>query len=290
MKRDLRPVLRYHGGKFMLAPWIISHFPAHRIYVEPYMGAASVLMRKPRAYSEVINDMDGEVVNLFRVLRDPAQAKDLMNLLRLTPYARAEYNDAYTPTDEPIEMARRLVVRSFMGFGSAAYNATHQTGFRANSNRSGTTAAHDWMHYPDYIPRFLERLSGVLIENRIGLEVISQHDTPETLFYVDPPYPIETRTAIRDYRQCYRHEMTDGQHLELLSFLRNVRGMVVLSSYPCRLYDDALLPAGWQRIERKAFADGAKTRVEVLWLNPAAAGAMQRQLNFQEDAHAEQPC
>ena len=113
-----RPMLRWHGGKWMLAPWIIENMPAHRIYVEPYCGAASVLFRKPRAYSEVINDLDGEVTGLFRVLRDRAAAKELERLLRLTPFARTEFDESYTASLDPVEQARRTIVRSFMGFGS----------------------------------------------------------------------------------------------------------------------------------------------------------------------------
>jgi DNA adenine methylase len=123
--------------------------PPHRTYVEPFGGGASILLRKPRSYSEVYNDLDGEIVNVFRVLRDPAQAKDLANMLRLTPFAREEFNGAYVTTDDSLEQARRTIIRSFMGFGSASANRNHRTGFRANSSRSGTTPAHDWMnaHY-----------------------------------------------------------------------------------------------------------------------------------------------
>ena len=103
-----RPVLRWHGGKFILAPWIIDHFPSHRIYTEAFGGAASVLLRKPRAYAEVYNDMDGEVVNLFRVLQGK-RAQDLVAKLRLTPFARAEFEMAYTPSADPVERARRLL-------------------------------------------------------------------------------------------------------------------------------------------------------------------------------------
>lgn len=132
-----RPVLRYHGGKFRLAPWIVSFFPKHRVYVEPYGGAASVLMRKPRAFGEVYNDMDEEVVNVFRVLRDPQLAGDLQRLLELTPYARKEFYQAYEPmTDEEamadggVERARRTIIKAFMGFGSDAIHRPGPRGMR----------------------------------------------------------------------------------------------------------------------------------------------------------------
>lgn len=103
-----RPALRYLGGKWMLAPWIIQHFPPHQIYVEPFGGAASVLLRKPRVHAEIYNDLDGDVVNLFRVLRDPQAAADLIDRIALTPYSRAEFVASYEPTAEPVEWARRL--------------------------------------------------------------------------------------------------------------------------------------------------------------------------------------
>lgn len=254
-----RPALRWHGGKWLLAPWIIQHMPAHRVYVEPFGGAASVLLRKPRSYAEIYNDLDDEVVNLFRVLRGE-DACQLVDALRLTPYAASEFFAAYEPCDTPIERARRTVVRSFMGFGS---NAVHRkSGFRSNSNRSGTTPARDWRNYPEALPDLIDRLRGVVVTNRDAKEVMSAHDGPETLHYVDPPYVFETRT---DAAADYAHELSNDDHTELLVFLRTLRGRVILSGYPSPLYDDAL--PGWRRIERKALADGARERTEVLWLN-----------------------
>jgi DNA adenine methylase len=266
-----RPVLRWHGGKWNLAPWVLSHLPAHRVYVEPYCGAASVLLRKPRSYAEVISDLDGEVVNVFRVLRDPILALELEQSLRLTPFARVEFRESYQPSPEPVEQARRTMTRAFMGFGSNAHNKT--TGFRSSSNRSGTTPAHDWANYPDQLRAYVERLRGVVIENKDALDLIRQHDGPETCFYVDPPYPHSTRGA--GQQQNYRHEMTDDQHRELAAVLRELEGAVVLSGYPCALYDLELFP-DWQRVERKALADGAEARTEVLWLNAKATGAGMR--------------
>lgn len=274
-----RPVLRYHGGKWRLAPWIIQHFPPHRVYVEPFGGAASVLMRKPRSYAEVYNDLDGEIVNLFRVLRSD-RADELVRLLRLTPFARAEFVLSYEPDDDPVEQARRTVVRSFMGFGSNAHNQA--TGFRSNTNRSHTTPAHDWRNYPDAMETMVERLRGVVIENRDAREVIAQHDSPETLHYVDPPYPFGTRNRGPDYA----YEMSDDDHRALADVLRSVHGMVVLSGYACDLYDVELYP-DWHRVEKAALADGARKRTEVLWLNEAAASRAMTQLTISEEGAVE---
>lgn len=254
-----RPVLRWHGGKWILAPWIIDHIPSHRVYVEPFGGAASVLLRKPRSYAEVYNDLDDDVVNLFRVLRSD-RAHELVRQLRLTPFAATEFASAYEETDCGVERARRLIVRSFQGFGS---NGVHKkTGFRSNSNRSGTTPSHDWANYPDALMQVIDRLSGVCILNRDAREVMAAHDGPDALHYADPPYVFSTR---KDDRADYAHEMDDAQHFDLLAFLRQIKGRVILSGYPHPAYDEVLFD--WRRVERTALADGASERTEVLWMN-----------------------
>ncbi len=262
-----RPILRWHGGKWRLAPWIVSTFPMHRTYVEPFGGAGSVLLRKPRSYAEVWNDLDGEVVNLFRVLRS-AEAGRLVDMVQMTPFAREEFALAYEPHDEPVERARRLLVRAAMGFGSGLATARRSTGFRADSKRAGTTPAHDWQNYPPVLAAAIDRMRGVVIESRPALELLATHDGPGTLFYVDPPYLHSTRSKKRGMATLhhrYAVELTDADHADLLAALRRLRGQVVLSGYPHPLYDDTL--TGWRRIERAARADGAKARTEVLWLN-----------------------
>lgn len=276
-----RPILRYHGGKWRLAPWIISHFPAHRVYVEPFGGGASVLLRKPRTYAEVYNDLDGDVVNVFRVLRDPDQAVSLQALLRLTPFAREEFEGLTIPADCPVERARRTVARAFMGFGSAAYNSEYVTGFRRKSFRSGTSPAWDWRNYPDHLAAFAERLQGVAIENAPALEVIQAMDREDVLFYVDPPYVDSTRVKRVAGQKCYRFEMTDDEHRELAAVLQEIKGMAVVSGYRCQLYDE--LYAGWRRVDCRAYADKASPRTESLWISPRAQAATQhRLLDLQE--------
>lgn len=257
MTTPTRPIVRWHGGKWLLAPWIIGHFPAHRTYVEPFGGGGSVLLRKQRSYAEIYNDLDGEVVNLFRVMRDHGDR--LREMLQLTPFARDEFLLSYEPAEDPVEQARRTVARCFMGFGSNAHNRV--TGFRANSNRSGTTPAHDWANYPDAAAAIVERLRGIVVENRAAIEVMQQHDFPETLHYVDPPYTPDTRDKGKDYR----HEMNEQDHVDLAEALHGLKGAVVLSGYRSALYDD--LYRDWVCIERSALADGARKRIECLWLS-----------------------
>jgi len=267
----LRPVLRYHGGKWLLAPWIISHFGHHRVYVEPFGGAASVLMRKKRSPVEVYNDRWGTVVNVFRVLRDPPAAAELARVLYLTPFARDEF-EGVTPSEfgdlSNVEQARCTVLRSLAGFGSASTNGAHATGFRATSAASSTTPAVDWANYPTHISRFVERLRGVVIENRDALDVIRQHDSPSTLFYLDPPYPHSTRN-LRRGNAMYAFEMADEDHIAMARVLHEVEGMVVISGYECDLYRQ--LFGTWSQYKKEHVIDGGRKRLESIWLNPAAA-------------------
>lgn len=252
----------------MLAPWIISHFPEHHTYVEPFGGGGSVLLRKARTYAEIYNDLDDEIVNVFTMARE--RGPELQRALELTPFARVEFKGAYEPTDDPLERARRTIVRSFQGFGSAAA-CGESSGFRATSSRSGTTPAHDWRNFPDAFAGIIERLRGVVIENRDALVVMRHHDRPRTLHYVDPPYVHSTRsTKVRHTRngKSYKFELSDEQHRELAECLAGLSGMVVLSGYPSPLYEE--LYGDWVRVERPALADGARPRTECLWLNNAA--------------------
>jgi len=277
-----KPLMRYHGGKFRLAQWVMQFFPAHQTYVEPFGGAGGVLLQKPRCYSEVYNDLDQDIVNVFRVLRDPEQAKSLAHLIEFTPYARDEFNLAYEPTDNPIESARRTLIRAEMGFGSAGATK-HKTGFRIDTAREYSTSSHLWPRLPAQLKQFTDRLRGVLIENRPALKVIENHDRADTLFYVDPPYRFDTR-QMGSNRRYYNHEMTDEQHDELLSALVGVQGMVVLSGYDSDQYNDTL--KGWSRHSTKARISsgrGTGIREEVVWLNPPCT-QQQSQIQLFESA------
>lgn len=268
-----RPIMRYHGGKWRLATWIIGHFSEHRIYVEPFGGAGSVLLRKPRSFAEVYNDLDGDIVNVFRVLRDPLTAEQLRRALILTPWSRREFYLSYEPTDDPVEQARRTLARQAMAFGTTS-RKKNRTGFRAKAYRSNQTGAVDWATYPRMVPAFVDRLRGVTIESRPARDVIMQNDSTDTLFYLDPPYPHSTRTAWKGHNDCtYTHEMSDQDHRQLAWLLRQLRGKVLVSGYPCDLYDMELY-ADWHRVERAALADGARERTEVIWMNTAAAAAL----------------
>ena len=274
------PLMRYHGGKFRLAEWVISHFPAHQTYIEPFGGAASVLMQKPRSSAEVYNDLDEDIVNVFRVLRDREQREELMEALALTPYARAEFELAMQAEEElaPVERARRTLFRAQAGFGSAG--ATKGiTGFRIDTQREYGLSSHLWARYPDPLALFGERLAGVLIENRPAIDVMQQHDHPEALVYADPPYVWDTRFKARadgGNGRYYRHEMTDDDHIDLLNTLIACQGYAVVSGYMNDLYHETLTAHGWglrTKESRIAANRGTAVRTECLWLNPRCLDA-----------------
>lgn len=259
-----RPVLRWHGGKWLLAPWIIGFFPRHRIYVEPFGGAASVLLRKERAITEIYNDRDGDLVAMFRVLRE--RPDDLRRALALTPFARDEYKVLYLPSDDPVEAARRFIARSFMGQSSKG--ALRKSGFDTRVNEDAfVSRLRSLVEVPDEVLLVAGRFSLVVIENDDAMRIIARHDRADALIYVDPPYFPETRKT-----GVYRHEFLADDHVALLDALKALQGMVVLSGYPHPHYDDAL--TGWARFERKALADGARPRTEVVWINAACADAL----------------
>ncbi|WP_027188875.1 DNA adenine methylase [Desulfovibrio cuneatus] len=259
-----RPVLRYHGGKWRLAPWIISHFPQHIAYVEPFGGAASVLLRKQRLKTEIWNDLDGELYDLFALLRNKAQSKELVRLLELTPFSRADFTEAFQPTERPMEKARRLIIRSFFGFSSKASLSEKQNGFRCFRYTENSPAV-DWAGYPIALQLIVERMRGVVIENEPALEVVRRYDRPGTLFYVDPPY----LHSVRNVKQgAYRHEMTDSDHAALAEALGAIQGMAVVSGYDTPLYGE--LYAGWRKVSTRAYADMNSPRTECLWLSPLA--------------------
>jgi DNA adenine methylase len=271
-------VLRYHGGKWRLADWIVAHLPPHHCYVEPFGGAASVLMRKPRSAVEVYNDLDASVVSLFRVLRDPVTAEQLRAALELTPYSRAEFVLAWEPSEDPVEDARRLLVRSSQSIG--AKKRCSRNGWRAGPTHG--SPVNMWTGWPSHVPSFVARLREVLIEQQPAAAVVAQFDSPATLFYVDPPYVLKTRAW--DHRKIYAHELTDAEHAELLTQLLAVRGMVLVSGYRSPLYDEFL--AGWRRVDVNARAQGNRPRVESLWISPAADALLRQPALALEARHA----
>lgn len=282
-----QPVMRYHGGKFRLADFIIDHFPEHRCYVEPFGGAGSVLMKKHRAYAEVYNDMDGEIVNVFRVLRDPDMCEALVRACVNTPYSRSEFELAFEESEDldPVERARRTLFRAQSGFGSAGATKG-STGFRIDSERAYGLSSHLWANYPAALSQFTTRLSGVIVENRPALSVMLQHDAPDTLHYLDPPYVWDTRYGGSDgidKGRCYRHELTNEDHRAFLAAALELEGMVIISGYMSDLYHKTLTNSGWVLRTKKAQISGYRgtaSRTECIWMNPKCVEAQTQQSLF----------
>jgi DNA adenine methylase len=272
-----RPALRYFGGKFRLAPWIINQFPEHACYVEPFGGAMGVLLRKAPSLFEVYNDLDGEVVNFFRMLRD--RPDELIRAIELTPYARAEQILSFEDTDkvEDLERARRLYVRCWQSHGGG--RTQWRTGWRYQvSNKRGRSTLIDW-NQTDHLSEIIRRLKAVQIEQDDAIRVIQRFDRPDTLFYIDPPYLMKTR-SLRWGKKAYTCELDDEYHLRLGEVLKTIQGMAIVSGKPSEMYDG--LFTGWTKLQQTVPTDFQSSTVEVLWISPKAAGRRGQRL-FMED-------
>jgi DNA adenine methylase len=237
--------------------------------MEPFGGSASVLLNKGRSEVEIYNDLDGEMVNLFRVVRDNGAA--LVEKVFMTPYSRDEFIMAFEPTADPVERARRTMVRAFMGFGGgyvshASKCALPEHGMRNSWRVIGNHANLDWLKIPDNILAAIIRLRGVVLENLPYQTLIEKNDTPETLIYADPPYLPETR----DRGDDYRHEFTRKDHIELAELLNQVKSTVVLSGYYSKLYSE--LYKDWDVYEYKTRTMQNSPRIEVLWIKGGEKG------------------
>ena len=266
-----RPAVRYYGGKWKLAEWIISHFGSHRVYTEAFSGPASVFLQKRPSEVEVLNDRNGEVVNFFRVLQEPRLLALLIDKLNKTPFAREEYEAAVFGTPRSrVERARQFMILCEMSHNAARAQVNSNSGFRT------TTAGHHnlprlWADAVANLEAVAERLRSAIIENTDYRPFLLQHDREEALHYVDPPYLGKLRA---ENRRCYKHELRkESEHLELLELLLQLKGAVVLSGYPDPLYRDNL--PGWLMVTQNAVSSAAKrgksNRVECLFLNPKAA-------------------
>jgi DNA adenine methylase len=270
----MRSIITYYGGKGYSWRRIVPYFPSHHTYVEPFGGAANVLLNKPPSAVEVYNDIDSNVVTIFHVLRDCPD--ELQRALELTPYSREEYIRCLGPLDglDDVEKARRLIVRYRQVFGGQGQKAAPgQWSYSViQSRRSMAGAVSHWLSAIDEVlPLVVERFRRVQIENLPWQEIVRRYDTSETLFYCDPPYMPSTRNS----HGQYAYEMTVEEHRELAEVLNNVKGHVVLSGYASPEYDEWY--AGWERVEFGATVStrldkgrSRDRRTEVLWIKPTA--------------------
>lgn len=261
------PVLKYYGSKFRLAKWIISFFPVHRHYVEPFGGAANVLLVKEPSRLETYNDLNKQIVNFFRVLRE--KPDELIHQINLTPWARSEYEYCLDEieVENPIEMARRLFFRLWMSFQSGMMTSKGNWRRHKHGRRSLIFDIR-----PENLFRASDRLQTVQIENRDAFQLIAEFDSPDTLFYLDPPYIFSTRTT----KRAYSHEMTNEKHCEFAELLYGVKGFVVLSGYPSKIYEQLFEAHGWRRIDKEVVVMGGGKRTECLWLSPRTFEVLKR--------------
>lgn len=258
-----RPAFRYFGGKWVLAPWIISRFPEHINYVELCGGAGSILIQKERSPIETFNDLDGEIVNFFQVLR--TRRDELIEQIRFTPWARAEYRLSYEPVQDEVERARRFYMRHQM-----AISASHRysSGMRMVKRLDSGIPA-KYHANVDHLYQIAERFMGVQIEQLSALKCIEKYEAAETLFYFDPPYVLEKRSSSKEYA----FEVDTHFHVEAAGRLRQSQGYVVVSGYACPLYCDLYEAHDWKRVDIEAQTNGEK-RIESLWLNPKTVEAL----------------
>ncbi len=258
-----RTLVKWHGGKARLSHWIIGHLPVSQSYVEPFGGGAAVLLNKPPSEIEVYNDLDGRIVNLFRVLRD--EPDEFRRKVELVPYSEAEFQLAawQPPWISPVDRAVADFVRFRQSFGGQGACWSYGT---KRARQGVAENVHAYRGAIAGLPWLVERVQRWQIFSRPAVEVIRQFDDAEAVIYCDPPYVHSTRKATA----VYGHEMTDAEHRELAAVLNASQARIAVSGYPSPLYDE--LFAGWRCETREVAAHsagGCKKRqmTECLWLN-----------------------
>lgn len=251
----MNQILKYPGGKWRIADWIISFFPPHKVYCEPFFGSGAVFFNKTACKIETINDIDGNIVNLFRVCREAPE--DLAQALEYTPWSREEFLLCMEKSDDPIEQARRTVVRFHQSYATCNHSLKS---WRNVQKHSGPRCTDIWQKLPAVVLSLCGRLKNAQIENIDAIELIRRYSDTESLLYLDPPYPLDLRE-----KNMYKHEMKNAQHEELLRAVMKSKSKIILSSYDNDLYNNAL--KGWYTAEKRTTAQGGAIRTEKLYMN-----------------------
>jgi DNA adenine methylase len=257
----------WYGGKFSHLDWLLPLLPTCHHYCEPFGGSAAVLLNRAPAPVETYNDLDGEAVNFFRILRDDKER--LIEMIALTPFSREEFAIACVidPDQEPLERARRFFVRARqVRTGLAQTASLGRWANCKNTSRGGMSGVvRRWLGSVEDLPEIAERLLRVQIENRPAIEVIQLYDSPETLFYCDPPYVHLTRGD----NNAYGYEMTNEEHIALAEVLNAAQGRVAVSNYPCEFMDEIYPASKWKKTvaPEKTIHSTKDKRVEALWTN-----------------------
>lgn len=257
--------MKYPGSKWSIAEWIINHFPSHHSYLEPFFGSGAVFFNKPRSNIETVNDLDGNVVNLFEwIKKDPER---LAHEIYYTPYARQVYEEAFaTIPEDSLERAVNFYIRLNMGHGFRT--SGEKVGWKNDvQGRERSYASQDWCNLPGKIMQAAERLRGVQIENKPAVDLIQRFNFPNVLIYLDPPYVLNTR-----HGKQYRCEMSDTEHAHLLEVIKKHSGPVLISGYDSELYNREL--KDWYREETTCYSQVCSKKREVLWMNFEPKGQM----------------
>lgn len=254
----MKAIIKYPGSKWSIAEWIISFFPEHHSYLEPFFGSGAVLFNKPRSDIETVNDLDGNVVNLFEwIKKDPEK---LAHEIYWTPYARQVYEDAFALVPEDsFQKAVNFYIRLNMGHGFRTNG--EKVGWKNDvQGRERSYASQDWCNLPEKVMQAAERLRGVQIECRPAVDLIQRFNYPNVLIYADPPYVLGTR-----HGKQYRCEMDDQGQNDLIDVLLAHKGPVILSGYDNVLYNGRL--KGWYREETTCYSQVCSKKRECLWMN-----------------------
>lgn len=251
----MNSVLKYPGAKWRIANWIVSHFPEHKVYLEPFFGSGACFFNKTPAYIETINDLDGDIVNLFRVCRE--YPEELARLINLTPFCRDEFIACYEKSDNSIEQARRTLVRYHQSFGTSN---SSKNSWRNVQKSGGPRCATMWNCLPDTILKISSRLKDAQIENTDALTLIERYNDKNTLIYCDPPYLRNLRK-----KNMYAVEMNDESHRRMLEILKKSKSKIILSGYDNELYNKEL--DGWYTNQIETTAQMGLHRTEKLWMN-----------------------
>ena len=259
----LKTILRWPGAKWRIADWIIQQFPEHDVYCEPFFGSGAVFFRKAPSGTETINDVDGNIVNLFRVVRDSAD--ELAKMIEMTPYSREEYRECHEIKGDEIEKARRFLTRTWQAFGGKTYSPAASW---AHDRTNTVFRPRYWCNLPGRLLDTVERLRMAQIECMDALELIPMYNRRNTLLYVDPPYLRSSRTQLH-----YECEFAKtGEHMALLKILQEHNGPCIVSSYDNELYNEAL--AGWNKCSMTTQTNCAGTAAETIYLNAACVREM----------------
>lgn len=256
----MNSVLKYPGSKWNIARQLVDLIPPHHSYVEPYFGSGAVLFSKPPSAIETVNDLDGDVVNLFRCIQQDSER--LARLVMTIPFSREVYDRQFEADNtyaSRYQRAAGFLVRCWQGHGFRTNG--YKVGWKNDVvGRERAYALWNWYRLPEWIVEIAERLRKVQIENRPALEVMQRFDYPNVFMYIDPPYLLSTRTA-----KQYRHEMMEADHEELLKAILRSRALIMISGYDSDMYNDYL--QGWRKEYFDSCAEHGNPRKEVVWMN-----------------------